>query len=49
MASILNTDLGDLYNQWGERVAFNEGYQRQKIAEARKAGSDAFSLGIIKI
>lgn len=46
MASILNTDLGDLYSQWGERVAFNEGFQAQKIAEAKNAGRDAFSLGV---
>lgn len=49
MASFLNTDLGDLYSQWGERVAFNEGYQRQKIAEARTAGQDAFSLGLDRV
>lgn len=46
MASILNTDLGDLYTQWGERVAFNEGFQAQKIVEAKAAGRDAFHLGI---
>jgi len=27
MPSVLNTDLGDLYNLWGERVAINEGFQ----------------------
>lgn len=46
MASILNTDIGDLYNQWGERVAFNEGYQAQKINEAKQAGRESFHLGL---
>lgn len=46
MASILNTDLGDLYSQWGERVAFNEGYQKQKISSAREAGANAFNDGL---
>lgn len=46
MSSILNTDISDLVSQWGERVAFNEGYQKQKIAEATQAGRDAFSLGL---
>lgn len=46
MASILNTDLGELYDQWNQRVAFNEGYQAQKITEARDAGRDAFHLGV---
>lgn len=49
MASILNTDLGDLYSQWGERVAFNEGFQAQKIAEAKNAGRDAFHLGVDRV
>lgn len=46
MASILQTDVLELYNTWGERVAFNEGFQAQKIAEAKQGGRDAFSLGI---
>lgn len=46
MASILQTDVLELYNSWGERVAFNEGFQAQKIADAKQAGRDAFSLGI---
>lgn len=46
MSSILNTDISDLVSQWGERVAFNEGYQKQKIAEATQAGRDAFSSGL---
>lgn len=44
--SILNTDLSELYDQWGERVAFNEGYKKQKLMEATQAGRDAFHLGI---
>jgi len=31
MASILQTDLLELVNQWEERVAFNEGYRKQKF------------------
>ena len=46
MASILNTGISELVNHWGERVAFNEGYQKQKIAEATQAGRDAFQLGL---
>lgn len=46
MASILNADLSDLYDQWNQRVAFNEGYRAQQISEARQAGRDAFSLGV---
>lgn len=46
MSSILKTDVFELYNSWGERVAFNEGFQAQKIAEAKQGGRDAFSLGI---
>lgn len=46
MASILNTDISELYNTWGERVAFNEGFQAQKIAEAKAAGREAFHLGV---
>lgn len=46
MSSILQTDVFELYNSWGERVAFNEGFQAQKIADAKQAGRDAFSLGI---
>lgn len=46
MASILNTDLGELYDHWGQRVAFNEGYERQKITEARQAGAAAFHNGV---
>lgn len=46
MASILQTDVLELYNSWGERVAFNEGFQAQKIVDAKQAGRDAFSLGI---
>src|SRR3989338_5670328 len=46
MASMLNTDLLKLYPQWGERIAFNEGYQAQKLSIARSAGSDAFKLGL---
>lgn len=46
MASILQTDLLDLVNQWEERVAFNEGYRKQKISEATGAGRDAFRLGL---
>lgn len=49
MASILNTDISELYNVWGERVAFNEGFQAQKIAEAKSAGRDAFHLGIDRV
>lgn len=30
----------------GQRVAFNEGYQKQKILEANEAGREAFSLGL---
>lgn len=46
MASILQTDLLDLVNQWEERVAFNEGYRKQKISVASGAGRDAFSSGL---
>lgn len=46
MASILQTDLLDLVNQWEERVAFNEGYRKQKISAASGAGRDAFSSGL---
>lgn len=49
MSSILNTDLGDLFDQWGQRVAFNEGYQKQKIDEANQAGREAYHLGIDRI
>lgn len=49
MASILNTDLGDLYDQWNQRVAFNEGYRAQAIAESKQAGRDAFSLGLDRV
>lgn len=49
MASILNTDVKDLYTQWGERVAFNEGFQAQKIAEAKVSGREAFHLGIDRV
>lgn len=38
--------FSDTYAQWGERVAFNEGYQAQKLGEAKQAGRDAFSLGV---
>lgn len=44
--SIFNTDLGELYNQWGERVAYNEGYTKQQVDSARIAGKDAFDLGV---
>lgn len=46
MASILQTDLLELVNQWEERVAFNEGYRKQKISDASGAGRDAFSSGL---
>lgn len=46
MASILQTDLLDLVNQWEERVAFNEGFRKQKISAASGAGRDAFSSGL---
>lgn len=46
MASILNTDLGDLYDQWGQRVAFNEGYRKGQLNEARSAGAEAASFGV---
>src|SRR5674476_475521 len=49
MSSILNTDLGELYNQWGERVAYNQGFQKQKIDSARAAGRDAFDLGVDRV
>lgn len=48
MSSIFNTDLGELYNQWGERVAYNKGYEQQKINSAKEAGRDAFDLGVDK-
>jgi len=48
MASIFTTDLGELYNQWGERVAYNEGFQKRKIDSARSAGADAFDFGVDK-
>ena len=48
MASILNTDISDLVTQWGDRVNFNEGYAQQRVAEARQAGRDAYSLGLDK-
>lgn len=34
-----------IFSEWGQRVAFNEGYEKQKITEARVAGADAFALG----
>jgi len=40
------TNLTSLYTQWGDRVAFNEGYARQRIKEARSAGAEAFSAGL---
>lgn len=46
MASILQTDLLDLVNQWEERVAFNEGFRKQKISAASGAGRDAFISGL---
>lgn len=46
MSSVLNTNLFDLYDQWGQRVAFNEGYRQQQVVEAKQAGRDAFHLGI---
>lgn len=49
MSSILKTDVFELYNSWGERIAFNEGFQAQKIADAKQAGRDAFSLGIDRV
>lgn len=49
MASVLNTDLFDLYDQWNQRVAFNEGYRAQAIAEANQAGRDAFHLGLERV
>lgn len=48
MSSILQTDVLELYNTWGERVAFNEGYKAQSIAVAKQAGRDAFDLGLDK-
>ena len=49
MSSILKTDIIELYDAWGERVAFNEGYRAQRIADAKQAGRDAFSLGIDRV
>lgn len=46
MASILRSDVFDLFNSWGERVAFNQGFQAQKIASAEQGGRDAFDLGL---
>ena len=46
MVSILEIDVLTLFNQWEERVAFNEGYRKQKIVEAGQAGRDAFHVGI---
>jgi hypothetical protein len=46
MASVLNRDIFELYDQWGQRVAFNEGYARKQIADARQAGSEAFTSGV---
>lgn len=49
MASVLNTDLFDLYDQWNQRVAFNDGYRAQSIADANQAGRDAFHLGLDRV
>ncbi len=44
--SNLISGFGNIYAQWGERVAFNEGYQAQKISQANSAGRNAFSDGL---
>ena len=49
MASILNTDLGDLYSQWGERVAFNEAFDRQKIRVMNEFAYVAINNGIDRV
>lgn len=46
MASLFNTDILELARTWDERVAFNEGYKAQQIANARKAGAESVDLGL---
>lgn len=46
MSSILNTDLGDLYDQWNQCIAFNEVYDRQEVKVMNEFAYDAISKGI---